>query len=59
MADGVEVDPPVRVLVDPGLEVGAAGTEGQDLRLGRVDVVDGHVDVKLLAVLRAGQSGAW
>jgi hypothetical protein len=59
VADGVEVDPPVRVFVDPGLEFGAAGAEGQDLRLDPVDVVDGHVDVELLAVLRLGQSGAW
>jgi hypothetical protein len=54
---GVEVNPPVRVLVDPRLEVGAAGAEGQDLGLGLVDVVDGDVDVELLAVLRAGPVG--
>ena len=58
MADGVEIDPPVRALVDPGLQVGTTGAERQDLLLGLVDVIDGHVDVELLSVLRAGPVGA-
>ena len=54
MADGVEVDAPVGVLGAAGLQLGAPGAESQDLLLGLVDVIDGHVDVGLLAVLAVG-----
>jgi hypothetical protein len=39
------------------LQVGTARTEGQDLLLDLVDVVDRHVDVELLSVPRVGPVG--
>ena len=52
----VEVDPPRLGL--GRLHLVLPGTQGQHLGLGPVDVVHGHVDVELLAVLGAGPHAA-